>query len=115
MDVSTDDGATWDNVYRRIAPARMVEPLPSLDLDNVDGAYGRMHIDLSEFAADQDSVRFRLRHFEPTWDWWIAVDNVLVDSKAPGGSIEVLPMADFGGMAGAARGAGCNGVTGSGV
>ncbi|MEC8895093.1 MAG: LamG-like jellyroll fold domain-containing protein, partial [Planctomycetota bacterium] len=95
VDVSTDDGATWDNVYRRIAPARMVEPLPSLDLDNVDGAYGRMHIDLSEFAADQDSVRFRLRHFEPTWDWWIAVDNVLVDSIAPGGNIEVLPLVDF--------------------
>ena len=95
VDVSSDDGATWDNVYRRIAPARMVEPLPSLDLDNVDGAYGRLHVDLSEFAADQDSVRFRLRHFEPTWDWWIAVDNVLVDDKAPGGNIEVLPLVDF--------------------
>ena len=51
--------------------------------------------DSSEFAADQDSVRFRLRHFEPTWDWWIAVDNVLVDSIAPGGNIEVLPLVDF--------------------
>ncbi len=96
VDVSVDDGTTWNNVFRRIAPARMVEPLPSLELENADGAFGRLHIDLSEFAAGEEAVRFRLRHFEPTWDWWIAVDNVLVDSKAPGGSIEVLPLADFG-------------------
>ena len=95
VEVSTDDGATWDNVFRRVAPARAVEPVPSLELENADGAYGRLHIDLSEFGADQESVRFRLRHFEPTWDWWIAVDNVLVDGNAPGGDIEVLPLVDF--------------------
>ena len=33
VDVTVDDGVTWNNVFRRIAPARMVEPLPSLELE----------------------------------------------------------------------------------
>jgi len=42
-------------------------------------------------------VRFRLRHFEPNWDWWVGVDNVLVDDVDPtvGGSVELLATEGF--------------------
>jgi len=37
---------------------------------NADNFFGSLDIDLSAVAADQDSVRFRLRQFEPSDDWW---------------------------------------------
>jgi len=78
VDVSTDDGAAWVNVFRRIAPGRTVAPFPTEE--NVDGFFGRLHIDATAAAAGESSVRFRLRQFEPNWDWWIAIDNFLVDT-----------------------------------
>ncbi|MCZ6794793.1 MAG: CHRD domain-containing protein, partial [Planctomycetota bacterium] len=93
VDVSTDGGANWSNVFRRVAPDRSMAPLP--DNSNTDGYYGQLDVDLSS-AADQAAVKFRLRHFEPNDDWWIAVDNVIVDDVAPlqGGS-QVLFAEDF--------------------
>jgi hypothetical protein len=37
-------------------------------------------------------VQVRFRHFEPNWDWWIAIDNILIDDvpASQGGNITVL-------------------------
>ncbi len=89
VDASADGGETWANLFRRIAPSRNVEPLPSNS--NSDGYFGGLDLDLSDFAGEPE-VRIRLRHFEPGYDWWIAVDDVLVDDVAPpqGGNLTVL-------------------------
>ncbi|MCZ6793735.1 MAG: hypothetical protein O7J95_08995, partial [Planctomycetota bacterium] len=97
IDVSTDGGTSWVNAFRRVSPGRTLEPLPSLDLDNADGLYGRLDVDLSSVAARRAAVRVRLRHFEPTWEWFIAVDNFLVDSRPAGGSQDVLDTQGFDG------------------
>jgi hypothetical protein len=89
VDVSTDDAATWTNVFRRVAPGRGIPPLPTTE--NADGFYGRAHIDISTQAAGKPDVRFRFRHFEPSDDWWIAVDNLVIDDQPPpGGAVTLL-------------------------
>jgi hypothetical protein len=55
-------------------------------------------VDLTADAANKPSVRLRFTHFEPTWDWWVALDNVLVDGDSPdGGGPLVLPAESFSG------------------
>ena len=95
VDVSIDGGEEWDNVFRRVAPSRGAEPLP--DRENTDGFFGRLHVDLADFASNESSVIVRFRHFEPDWDWWIAIDNVLIDTVAPpeGGAEVLLEMELF--------------------
>jgi hypothetical protein len=82
VDVSIDGGSVWTNVFRRVAPAR-VGNAPVVTSQNADGFFGRLDVDISSLAAGNDEVMFRLRHFEPNDDWWIAVDDVLVDDQAP--------------------------------
>jgi hypothetical protein len=95
IDVTTNDGGTWLNVFRRVAPAR-TEAAPFATTDNADGYYGRLDVDLTLPAAGQPAVRFRVRHFEPNWDWWVAFDNVIVDDvDLGGGSTTLLPTQDF--------------------
>jgi hypothetical protein len=95
IDVSTNDGGSWTTVFERVSPARAVDPLPVFD-DNADGLHGRLHLDLSGVAANQASVRLRFRHLEPTWDWWVALDNVLVDGNpADAGTAVILPREGF--------------------
>jgi hypothetical protein len=103
VEVSTDGGVSWDGVFERVSPGRSIDPLPSLDDGNADGFYGRLDVDLSAVAADAADVRVRLRHFEPTWEWFIAVDNFLVDAHATlGGEADLLPEETFlGGIPGA--------------
>src|SRR4030095_11119151 len=62
VDVSSDGGLTWHNVYRRVAPAR-TEAAPLVDLTNSDGFFGRLDVDLSAFAANKAGAMFRLRSF----------------------------------------------------
>jgi hypothetical protein len=81
IDLSSDGGASWFNFYRRVAPSRTEAP-PLADTSNADGFFGQLHVDLSA-AVDTPNLQFRLRHFEPNDDWWIAVDNVIVDDVAP--------------------------------
>ncbi|MBI4602133.1 MAG: choice-of-anchor J domain-containing protein [Planctomycetes bacterium] len=103
VDVSTDDGASWTNVFRRVSPGtgRTFPPLP--DTTNADGFFGRLSIDISAPAADKASVRIRFRHFEPTDDWWVALDDIRVTCEAPpaGGSDTLLATQDFAGGLGA--------------
>ena len=94
LDVSADDGATWVNLFRRIGPRRFNEPVA--EGDTADGYFGRLNVDASEFASGEERVRFRFRHFEPTFDWWIAIDNVQIDTiPTVGGSTEILPLTEF--------------------
>jgi hypothetical protein len=95
VDVSTDGGGTWTNVFSRVAPGRVsaegaTTRLP--DNTNTDGYFGRLDVDISGVAANQVDVQVRFRHFEPNWDWWIAIDNVLIDNVAApqGGPITVF-------------------------
>ena len=91
VDVSTDGGGTWTNTYRRVAPQR-TEAAPIVDRTNADGYFGRLDVNLTALAADEPDVRFRLRSFEPSDDWWVAVDNVIVDDLPPlsGGAVTVF-------------------------
>ncbi len=95
VDVSKDGGGSWENVFRRVAPQRTEAP-PFVDTDNADGFFGRLHIDITPWAAGENNVRIRWRHFEPNWDWWIAIDNVLVDENpVEGGDTVLLPLESF--------------------
>ena len=89
IDASADGGGSWTNVFRRIAPSRTAEPAASTS--NSDGYFGQLDVDLSDLAG-QPEVRLRVRHFEPGWDWWIAIDDVLIDDVAPprGGNVTLL-------------------------
>ena len=97
IDVSVDGGGSWRNVFRRVAPSRTAEPVASTS--NSDGYFGQLDVDLSAFAGEPE-VRLRARHFEPGWDWWIAIDDVLVDDVAPpqGGNITLLEEGFDGGI-----------------
>ncbi|MBN1908163.1 MAG: dockerin type I repeat-containing protein [Pirellulales bacterium] len=76
----------WVNVKQWVAPGRVVNEgattIPPTN-SNADGYYGRLDLDLSSFAAGQSDVAIRVRHYEPTYDYWIALDNVMVDDVAP--------------------------------
>jgi hypothetical protein len=94
VEVSTD-GETWTNVFSCVSPGRGTsEPATTRlpDNTNADGYFGRLDLDLSAVAADNAAVQIRFRHYEPDWDWWIAIDNVLVDDMAApqGGPITVF-------------------------
>ena len=95
VDVSPDGGTTWSTVFRRVAPAR-TEAAPFASSVNVGGFFGRLDVEITEVAAGMPEVRFRLRHFEPNFDWWIAVDNLLVDDQAaPAGDTVLLADESF--------------------
>ena len=94
VDVSTDDGLAWTNAYRTVAPARTgCEPMVSVE--NADGFFGQLDLDLTPLAANKADVRVRLRQFEPNDDWWVAMDNFLVDENSLGGRDTILPVESF--------------------
>jgi len=95
IDVSTDGGSNWTNLFRRIAPNRGIEvPATTLLPDNTtcDGFYGHLDLDLTSAVTGASSIIIRFRHFEEHWDWWVAIDNVVVDNVAPplGGSATIF-------------------------
>ncbi|MFN9991942.1 MAG: choice-of-anchor J domain-containing protein [Phycisphaerales bacterium] len=96
IDVRTASNPTWVNVFRRVAPSR-TSPSPAVTISNADGVFGRTSVDLTTRAANQTGVQVRFRHYEPTDDWFIAIDNVLVDDVAAqnGGSSNVLNTQSF--------------------
>ena len=89
IDVTIDGGLSWTNVLRRVAPSR-TEDAPVVTVDNAGGFFGRLDVDLTAVSAGEEAVRFRIRHFEPNFDWWIAIDNVVVDDIPPPVGEEVL-------------------------
>ncbi|TKJ33687.1 MAG: hypothetical protein CEE38_20090 [Planctomycetes bacterium B3_Pla] len=95
VEVSTDGGDTWANVFSRVAPGRVSSNGATTrppDNTNADGYFGHLDVDISAVAADQEDVKVRFRHYEPNWDWWIALDNIVVDSVAApqGGPLTVF-------------------------
>jgi hypothetical protein len=97
VDVSTDGGQSWINALRRISPSRSVAPFASTQ--TADGLFGRLDLDLTALAAGESTVRVRFRHFEPSWDWWIALDDIIVDDAdlTQGGAATLLGPVGFGG------------------
>lgn len=95
VDVSSDQNPAWTNVLRRVAPGRTLAPASTVN--NADGVYGRLSVPLGAAAAGRTGVRVRFRHFEPTDDWFIAIDNVLVDNvnTAAGGAFTLMPTETF--------------------
>ncbi|NLE39830.1 MAG: PEP-CTERM sorting domain-containing protein, partial [Pirellulaceae bacterium] len=57
--------------------------------DNVGGYYGGLDVDLSA-VANESSVMLRFRQYEPSDDWWIAVDNVVIDDVAGQGPADTV-------------------------
>ncbi len=96
VDVTTNNGLNWVTHFLRVAPSR-TEAAPFVTIANADGFFGRLDLDISSTAANQPSVRVRFRHFEPSWDWWIAIDNVIVDDlpMRTGGSATLLANESF--------------------
>ena len=97
IDVSTDGGADWTNVFRRVSPGRPVEGATTIPptVSNADGYFGQLNVDLSAVAAQQSNVRIRFRHYEPSDDWFIAIDDVVVDDRQPMGSLAAIFEEDF--------------------
>jgi hypothetical protein len=91
IEVSNDKGATWYNAFHRVCPNRgqmgyfELIPRPATTFlpttENADGFHGRLDLNLSQWAADAADVQVRFRHYEPYRDWWIRMDNVLIDDK----------------------------------
>jgi len=82
IDVSTDNGATWVNAFRRVSADRDVNlpgvpPVP--DNTNTDNFYGHLDVDLSALAANQASVRVRFRQIEADGGYYWLIDNLAVD------------------------------------
>jgi len=98
VEVSTD-GEIWTNVFSCVSPGRGTsEPATTRlpDNTNADGYFGRLDLDISAVAANKAAVQVRFRHYEPDWDWWIAIDNVLVDNvAAPQGGPTTVFSEDF--------------------
>lgn len=91
-------GRGWQTVLRRVSPSRTANA-PVVTVDNADGFFGRLTLDLTAAAAGRNGVQVRLRHVEPNWDWWVAVDNVLVDDvdRTGGPTVELLAAEGFDG------------------
>ena len=96
IEAMSDQDPTWRLVIRRVSPSR-TSPAPAATTGNANGAYGRISATLGVFAAGRTGVKVRLRHFEPTNDWWVAVDNILIDDVAIStqGSETILPTVNF--------------------
>lgn len=62
VDISTDNGATWTNVWRKTA--------------NFNGA---VELDISPQAAGKANVFVRFRYYNATYDWYWQIDDVQIE------------------------------------
>ncbi|MEI7645483.1 MAG: VWA domain-containing protein [Chloroflexales bacterium] len=65
VDVSTDGGTTWENVWRTTA--------------NISS---KVQIDLSSKLANKANAQIRFRYYNATWAWYWQIDNVTVESPS---------------------------------
>ncbi|MEP6995676.1 MAG: carboxypeptidase-like regulatory domain-containing protein, partial [Acidobacteriota bacterium] len=92
VDVSTDGGLSWNNIWRRTSDARG----PVVEQATITG------------GAGQADVRLRFHYYNAFFAWWWAVDNVVVSNAVcvPGsGGLVVGTVSD------ANTGLGLNGAT----
>ncbi len=104
--VSVDGGETWTNQWVCVEPQRpmkggdgyRVDGLPEIGGGSLtktwDGIHGRWHVELPA-AVDQPDVKIRIQFWEPADAWWIALDNILVDSTPPPSGEETVLTEDF--------------------
>lgn len=69
VDVSTDGGGNWMNVWQRVGVN--------------DRGPRTAVIDISALAAGQGDVRVRFLYSAPGWDWWWQVDDVVISEGTP--------------------------------
>ena len=92
IDASTDGGATWTNMWLRAGTGRRIaagggETGGGLcttyleDHTNCDGFFGVLDLNLAA-VANQANVQLRFRHYEPNDDWYVTIDDVVVDDNA---------------------------------
>lgn len=118
LQVSTDGGGTWENVWVMVEPERVIDAFntptdaagnptgsaliggwPSIgpdpnnpaSLKTFAGIHGRWHLPLPASVENKADVRFRLGWHESADAWWYAVDNIVVDNTPPPtGAVEIL-------------------------
>ncbi len=106
--VTIDGGATWLPIWQCVEPQRPIKAwdnvidgaafsggYPELGSANqflsYDGIHGRVHFQLPAEAANQAEVRLRFGYLEPADAWWIALDDLVIDTNpAPQGAETVL-------------------------
>jgi hypothetical protein len=76
VDVSSDGGSTWTNVWRKTASYR--------------GPHTEA-IDLTSVAAQQPEVMIRFHYYNATWEWWWQVDDVQLGQCVPVNAPELTP------------------------
>jgi hypothetical protein len=97
VQVSGDYGNSWDVVWERHPPVRQhkgASTRPST-IDNADNYFGRVDIDLSNYAGSDILLRFR--NYESENDEWFSMDNVLVDDQPglTGSAVEIFSETEF--------------------
>ena len=63
VDVSSNGGDTWNNV---------------LTYNGVDVPAAHEMINITEFTAGFEAVLIKFHSVQPGWDWWWAIDNVMI-------------------------------------
>ncbi len=66
VDVSSDNGATWTNIWRQTGASFR----------------GAATLDVPQ-AAGQSAVKFRFRYYNAYFSWWFEVDDVRVEAMVP--------------------------------
>ncbi|MEI6778404.1 MAG: VWA domain-containing protein [Chloroflexales bacterium] len=66
VDVSTDGGTTWVNVWRTKTSVN-----------------GKVQIDLSSKVANKSTVQVRFRYYNARWAWFWQIDSISVESPTP--------------------------------
>ena len=103
-----DGGETWLPIWQCVEPERPVKGwdtgidgaafsggYPELGSANeflsFDGIHGQVHFPLPAAALNQAEVRLRFGYYEPADAWWVAIDDLVIDTNpAPQGSETVL-------------------------
>lgn len=107
---SIDDGKTWIPAWQTVEPQRVEKSVgkygtyltggertggypefgSASQTKTWTGIHGRWHVKLPAAALNQPKVRVRIEYFEPADAWWIALDNVVIDSNPPPQGKEVI-------------------------
>jgi hypothetical protein len=83
------NGTQWSLVFTRISPERQSILWPPGDTHvatsaNADGFYGVLDLDLTSAAAGHSQVQLRFINRGNSDDWWIQIDDILVDDQEYG-------------------------------
>ena len=112
LEASPDGGTTWLPVWVSVEPQRVIKDIravvPTAEMidgwpelgsasqtKSFAGIHGRWDIQFPSEVANQPNVQFRTGWFESADAWWIALDNILVDSNPPPMGGETVLLEDF--------------------